>query len=371
MDNQQGKTKSQKRTKDEDKIHENENDIFMQKMIALNKKFESFDASKVTQSEQTVMVISMFSFICEALPKVLNAMQTEKQFKHQVNTIQNVVIELNNEVSDLKKETLSLKKEILANNIQNSAKCLELKNEVSGIKKETLANNIQISAKCLELKNEVSSLKKETLTNQSKDSEQYLELRNEVTELKKETLGNEIESSAKSLELNNEVSELKRETLTNQIQASAKSLIVKDLAPLKATDKESEIDLRIQFEKVLSELQIKENVNVVTILRLKSNKMVPFRGKSTVLPIKVTFNSSFERDIFLSKLKYLKEFKTIKVSIDYPKFLQSSKNELEHIAYNIRKEMPGTKTSIRIKDQKLAIFARKNGETNFSEVEEY
>ena len=369
MDNQQGITKSQKRTKDEDKIHEN--DIFMQKMIALNKKFESFDASKVTKSEESVMFISMFSFICEALPKVLDAMKTEKQFKHQVNTIQKVVIELNNEVSDLKKETASLKKEILANNIQNSTQCLELKNEVSGIKKETLENNIQNSAKCLELKNEVSSLKKETVTNQRQDSEQYLELRNEVTKLKKETSVNQIQSSAKSLELNNEVSELKREALTNQIQDSAKSLIVKDLAPLKTTDKESEIDLRIQFETVLSELQIKEKVNLVTIFRLKSNKMVPFRGKSKVLPIKVTFNSSFETDIFLSKLKHLKEFKAIKVSIDYPKLLQSSKNELEHIAYKIRKDMPGTKTSIRIKDQKLAIFARKNGETNFSEVEEY
>ena len=165
MDNQQGITKSQKRTKDVDKIHEN--DIFMQKMIALNKKFESFDASKLTKSEESVMFISMFSFICEALPKVLDAMKTEKQFKHQVNTIQKVVIELNNEVSDLKKETASLKKEILANNIQNSTQCLELKNEVSGIKKETLENNIQNSAKCLELKNEVSSLKKETVTNQN------------------------------------------------------------------------------------------------------------------------------------------------------------------------------------------------------------
>ena len=192
-----------------------------------------------------------------------------------------------------------------------------------------------------------------------------------MSNLKKETLANQIQDSAKSLELNNEVYELKKETLTNQIHDSAKSLIVKDLVPLKAADKESLTDLNIQFQNVLSELQIKENVNVVTILRLKSNKMVPFKGKSTVLPTKVTFNCSSERELFLSKLKYLKKFKDIKVSIDYPKLLQSSKNELEHIAYKIRKDMPGTKTSIRIKDQKLAIFARKNGETNFSEVEEY
>ena len=336
MDNQQGKTQSQKRTKNEDKIKEFVNQL-IQAMIKL----------------------------------------------------QNEVIELKNEVSDLKKETLenqiqisekcielknevsSLKKETLADNIQNSAKFLEVKNEVSDLKKETVTNQIQDSAKCIELKNEVSSLKKETLKNQIQDSAKYLEIKNEVSNLKKETLANQIQDSAKSLELNNEVYELKKETLTNQIHDSAKSLIVKDLVPLKAADKESLTDLNIQFQNVLSELQIKENVNVVTILRLKSNKMVPFKGKSTVLPTKVTFNCSSERELFLSKLKYLKKFKAIKVSIDYPKLLQSSKNELEHIAYKIRKDMPGTKTSIRIKDQKLAIFARKNGETNFSEVEEY
>merc|ERR1712051_802861 len=303
--------------------------------------------------------------------------------------LQNEVLELKNEVSDLKKETLKnqiqnsakflkvenevsdLKKETLANHIQISEKCIELKNEVSSLKKETLADNIQNSAKFLEVKNVVSSLKKETLKNQIQDSAKYLEIKNEVSNLKKETLANQIQESAKSLELNNEVYELKKETLTNQIHDSTKSLIVKDLVPLKAADKESLIDLNIQFQNVLSELQIKENVNVVTILRLKSNKMVPFKGKSTVLPTKVTFNCSSERELFLSKLKYLKKFKAIKVSIDYPKLLHSSKNELEHIAYKIRKDMPGSKTSLRIKDQKLAIFARKNGETNFSEVEEY
>ena len=311
MDNQQGKTQSQKRTKNEDKIKEFVNQL-IQAMIKL----------------------------------------------------QNEVLELKNEVSDLKKETLK-------NQIQNSAKFLKVENEVSDLKKETLANHIQISEKCIELKNEVSSLKKETLADNIQNSAKFLEVKNEVSDLKKETLANQIQDSAKSLELNNEVYELKKETLTNQIHDSAKSLIVKDLVPLKAADKESLIDLNIQFQNVLSELQIKENVNVVTILRLKSNKMVPFKGKSTVLPTKVTFNCSSERELFLSKLKYLKKFKAIKVSIDYPKLLQSSKNELEHIAYKIRKDMPGTKTSIRIKDQKLAIFARKNGETNFSEVEEY
>ena len=412
MDNQQGITQSQKRTKNEDNIKENE--IFKQIMIELNKKLEKFDSSKITKPEQTRIVISMFSFICDALPKALDAMNTENQLIKSMIRLQNEVLELKNEVSDLKKETLEnqiqnsakflevknevsdlkketlanhiqdseksielknevtcLKKETLAENIQNSAKFLEVKNEVSDLKKETLTNQIQDSAKCIKLQNEVSSLKKETLETHIQDSAKYQELKNEVSNLKKETLANKIQESAKSLELNNEVYELKKETLTNQIHDSAKSLIVKDLVPLKAAGKESLTDLNIQFQNVLSELQIKENVNVVTILRLKSNKMVPFKGKSTVLPTKVTFNCSSERELFLSKLKYLKKFKAIKVSIDYPKLLQSSKNELEHIAYKIRKDMPGTKTSIRIKDQKLAIFARKNGETNFSEVEEY
>ena len=43
MDNQQGITQSQKRTKNEDKIKENE--IFKQIMIELNKKLENIPVS--------------------------------------------------------------------------------------------------------------------------------------------------------------------------------------------------------------------------------------------------------------------------------------------------------------------------------------
>ena len=68
--------------------------------------------------------------------------------------------------------------------------------------------------------------------------------------------------------------ELKKETLTNQIHDSAKSLIVKDLVPLKAADKESLTDLNIQFQNVLSELQIKENVNVVIVIMKRRKKFV-------------------------------------------------------------------------------------------------
>ena len=166
--------------------------------------------------------------------------------------------------------------------------------------------------------------------------------------------------------LQKEVSNLKNEVLNHQIRLSAKSVIIRGLPQIK-TGRESQIELKNQFENVLKELEISQMVTTSDIFRLKSNKERV--GRSEFLPTKVEFLTRFQKGLFMSKLKNFKNFKNIQVSFDIPKLLLGQSNELEKKAFELRQLEPTTKTRVMLKGQKLALFARRETEQHFHEVE--
>ena len=140
------------------------------------------------------------------------------------------------------------------------------------------------------------------------------ELKKQVGQLKKEY----IELKKEHTELEKDHTELKKEVLSQQIRLSAKSVIIRHLPQIKP-GKESQFELKNQFENVLRELEISQSVVVNDIFRLKSNPGSVV--KSQFLPTKVEFSNKFHKGLFMSSLKHLKSYKNIQVCSDTPKLL--------------------------------------------------
>jgi len=177
---------------------------------------------------------------------------------------------------------------------------------------------------------------KEALTQQIHGIEdlkrEIKDLKTEVADLKKEASNQQIQEvedlKTENAVLNTEVADLKKEALNQQINKSKKSVIIRAL-PQKNPRKESPLQLQNQFEEVLKELKLHQNVKITDICRLKSNESVEKKAKSEFLPTKVEFSTRFEKGLFFSKLKDLKAFKEIRVSSDVPKMLLEQYKELD------------------------------------------
>ena len=237
-----------------------------------------------------------------------------------------------------------------------------LQTEVEDLKTENTASVVpKFTEQITVLQAEVEDLKT-----------QNLELKTEIADLKKEALNQEMpeveDLMSENAELKTEVSDLKKDVLNQQIHRSQKSVIIRAL-PQKNPGKESPLELRNQFEQVLKELKISQDVKISDICRLKSNQDVAKKAKSEFLPTKVEFSTRFEKGLFFSKLKDLKAFKEIRVSSDVPKMLLEQYKELDRRGYEIRTAEPGTKYRISLKGQNLSLFIKKQNEKIFQEVE--
>ena len=188
------------------------------------------------------------------------------------------------------------------------------------------------------------------------------ELNKQVGQLKKEN----IELKKEHTELKKDHTELRKEVLNQQIRLSAKSVIIRNLPQIKP-GRESQFELKNQFENVLREVEISQSVMVTDIFRLKSNPGSV--GKSEFLPTKVEFSSKFQKGLFMASLKHLKNYKNIQVSSDTPKLLIEQSRELEKKAYELRKAEAKTRTRVMLKGQNLALYAKREGEHHFQEVE--
>ena len=111
-------------------------------------------------------------------------------------------------------------------------------------------------------------------------------LQTEVEDLKTE---NTVQST--------EVEDLKKEALNQKIHKSQKRLIIRSSSQ-KNPGKESPVQLRYQFEEVLKELKINQDVKITDIYRLKSNKSVAKKANSEFLSTKVEFSTRFEKGLF-------------------------------------------------------------------------
>ena len=237
-----------------------------------------------------------------------------------------------------------------------------LQTEVEDLKTENTASVVpKFTEQITVLQAEVEDLKT-----------QNLELKTEIADLKKEALNQEMpeveDLMSENAELKTEVSDLKKDVLNQQIHRSQKSVIIRAL-PQKNPGKESPLELRNQFEQVLKELKISQDVKISDICRLKSNQDVAKKAKSEFLPTKVEFSTRFEKGLFFSKLKDLKAFKEIRVSSDVPKMLLEQYKELDRRGYEIRTAEPGTKYRISLKGQNLSLFIKEQNEKKFQEVE--
>ena len=237
-----------------------------------------------------------------------------------------------------------------------------LQTEVEDLKTENTASVLpKFTEQIAVLQTEVEDLKT-----------QNLELRTEIADLKKEALNQEMpeveDLMTENAELKTEVSDLKKDVLNQQIHRSQKSVIIRAL-PQKNPGKESSLELRNQFDQVLKELKISQDVKISDICRLKSNQNVAKKAKSEFLPTKVESSTRFEKGLFFSKLKDLKTFKEIRVSSDIPKILLGQYKKLDKMGYDIRQLEPDTKYRISLKGQDLSLFIKKDNEKNFQEVE--
>ena len=213
---------------------------------------------------------------------------------------------------------------------------------------------------------------KEALTQQIHEIEdlkkEIKDLKIEVADLKSEASNQQIQEvedlKTENAVLNTKVEDLKKEALKQQIHKSQKSVIIRALSQ-KNPGKESPLQLRNQFEEVLKELKISQNVKITDIYRLKSNESVAKKAKSEFLPTKVEFSSRFEKGLFFSKLKDLKAFKDIRVSSDVPKMLLEQYKELDKRGYEIRTAEPEIKYRISLKSQNLSLFIKKQNEKEF------
>ena len=213
---------------------------------------------------------------------------------------------------------------------------------------------------------------KEALTQQIHEikdlKKEIKDLKIEVADLKTEASNQQIQEvedlKTENAVLNTKVEDLKKEALKQQIHKSQKSVIIRALSQ-KNPGKESPLQLRNQFEEVLKELKISQNVKITDIYRLKSNESVAKKAKSEFLPTKVEFSSRFEKGLFFSKLKDLKAFKDIRVSSDVPKMLLEQYKELDKRGYEIRTAEPEIKYRISLKGQNLSLFIKKQNEKEF------
>ena len=294
------------------KLTDISNKQMLDKMVEINNYLQTRPLESHPIQEQSKLVVHMFKYICHVMPQILES-------KNDVKKIEVWCEE---------------KHKIIRNNICTDLDTLKKYTDASMEK----AENIEIRVKKIE--DSISQVTK-TIDHD----------RNFLSSLKKEA------------------EESKKDELTRQINESSKSLIIRDLEPIESNERETPHHLKKQFANVLKELEIEEQVLVTDIYRLKTKNPETYKGKNLFLPVKVTFVSKFNKGLFLSRLKKLEKFKSIKVSSDIPPLLLSDYKRLDSVAFRLRSESKGTKTRIYIIGSKLALFSKPPDGTNFQELE--
>ena len=211
--------------------------------------------------------------------------------------------------------------------------------------------------------------RKRIRSNDSSENEEYADdLVKEIENLKMAL--KEIKDVANQLKVvvdlqGEEIKSLKSQLLNNQISNASKCVIVKGLEP--DSIDESPNQLKTTFNKVLTDMGIQTKVNVCDIFRIKS-KTPPTPPQTRVFEhVKVAFQNSFKRSIFMKNLKNLKNYKNLKIAMDCPKSLLPQYEIADKKAYELRTLTPGTKTIITIKNQKIVLLVKGIDRNTFKE----
>ena len=162
-----------------------------------------------------------------------------------------------------------------------------------------------------------------------------------------------------------EIKSLKSEVLDSQISKASKCVIVKGLEPESLN--ESPNQLKTTFTKVLTDMGIESKISICDVFRIKS-KTPPMPPKTKVHEhVKVAFQNSSERSIFMKNLKNLRKYKDLKITMDCPKILLPQYEIANRRAYDLRTLTPGTKTILTVKNQKIVLLAKFIDQNTFKE----
>ena len=167
-------------------------------------------------------------------------------------------------------------------------------------------------------------------------------------------------------ELEKENAILKKEIITDQTNQSQLSVIVKNLEP-ETTEKESVLQLKQTFEKVLTDMNCKTECTIADIYRLRNNKNAPKTSLPTFPPVKVTFLTKLQKSAFMMNLKKLDIYKSISVSPDVPRLLLPLYRSQDKVLFELRKKQKNLKGHLRIHGQKVVIMTKTNSQDKFRE----
>ncbi len=168
-------------------------------------------------------------------------------------------------------------------------------------------------------------------------------------------------------ELEKENTTLRKEIIADQTNQSQLSVIVRNLEP-ETTERESVLQLKETFEKVLTDMNCQTECTVADIYRLRNNKQnTPKTAFSTFPPVKVTFLTKLQKMAFMVNLKRLDIYKTITVSPDVPRLLMPLYRSQDRVLYELRRKNKNLKGHLRIIGQKVVIMTKTTGQDRFRE----
>ena len=156
-----------------------------------------------------------------------------------------------------------------------------------------------------------------------------------------------------------------------ELEKSSKAVIIKNLPSTSEseTERESQMNLKGNFERVLKFLKVDSEIKICDIFRIKPKGSA---NNNQSYPIRVEFGSKLQKGLLMANLSKLRDsdFRDINVGMDCPKSLQGLFKELDRNGYLFRKKFPRSKARIIAKNGTLILQVKKQSETNFSNFDE-
>ena len=197
---------------------------------------------------------------------------------------------------------------------------------------------------------------------------------NEMITLKAQLKAVEDENSLiknENIIIRKENASMKQQLLNQEISQCQKSIIVKSLPSIHGReDDESNEDLQESFERVLTQMKLKGQVQISEIYRLKSkqNKSIASKG-SLWSPVRVDFMSMIDKRKFFKNIQNINGsiFNEIQINQCVVKSMEKEYKELDKIGFNLRKASSDTKVKIVISKQKYKLLVKTPTEKTYSE----
>ena len=229
-----------------------------------------------------------------------------------------------------------------------------------------------------ELKQKIESKRKGTVP-ESEISQATFRMVHSLVGLKEDLRSMVKEIAEIKTEVNNgnsRMDEMERSIMQVELDQAGSAVVVRNIPPF-LTDpdaRETQKDLKENFEQILRQMDIYDEIKINDIYRLKSNKKLDnneakaHHGKGLFEPVKVCFSGRCDRNLFTANLKKLKNtrFNQISIGPDIPKSLMTQYRDLDEKGYEFRKQNPGSRSIILTQSVDFVLKGKKKGETKFS-----